>query len=103
MGGTRTLIAIDEGRLLEEVAALRQQNERILELLSGTAAPGGKPKVRLLRVNEVLERVGFKKTTLFEAIKAGRFPEGFKHGNLRLWRESEVDAAIEALSGAAGN
>jgi len=102
MSGPTMLIAVDAS-LRDEVAALREQNERILELLSGTAAPGGKPKVRLLRVNEVLDRVGFKKTTLFEAIKAGRFPEGFKHGNLRLWRESEVDAAIEALSGAAGN
>ncbi len=102
MSGPTMLIAVDAS-LRDEVAALREQNERILELLSGTAAPGGKPKVRLLRVGEVLERVGFKKTTLFEAIKAGRFPEGFKHGNLRLWRESEVDAAIEALSGAAGN
>lgn len=101
MSGPTMMIAIDAS-VRDEIAALRSQNEKILELLSGTAAPG-KPKVKLLRVNEVLERVGFKKTTLFEAIKAGRFPEGFKHGNLRLWRESEVDAAIEALSGAAGN
>ena len=103
MGGTRTLIAIDEGRLLEEVAALRQQNERILELLSGSGVPGGKPKVRLLRVNEVTSRLGIGKTMFFEGVKSGKFPAGFRHGGLRLWREDEIDEAIERLSCGAEN
>ena len=102
MSTPQMLIAIDAS-LRDEIATLRSQNEKILELLSGSGVPGGKPKVRLLRVNEVLERVGLGKTTLFGAIKAGRFPPGFKHGNLRLWREDEIDEAIERLSCGAEN
>ena len=91
------MIAVDT-RILDEVAALREQNERILELLSGERAPGGKPKARLLRVGDVLERLGIGKTMFFEGVKSGKFPAGFRHGGLRLWREDEIDAAIERLS-----
>jgi len=102
MSGPTMMIAVDAS-LRDEVAALREQNEKILALLSGERAPGGKPKVRLLRVGEVTARLGIGKTMFFEGVKNGKFPAGFRHGGLRLWREDEIDEAIERLSAGTEN
>ncbi|MEQ9849712.1 helix-turn-helix transcriptional regulator [Pectobacterium brasiliense] len=50
---------------------------------------------RFIRVSEVLSRVGFSRTTLYERIKEGSFPDRVKIG-LRLvaFVESEIDAWI---------
>ena len=51
---------------------------------------------RLIRVPEVLRRVGFSRTTMYELIKEGRFPD-----KVIIWArsvafvESEIDAWIE--------
>lgn len=102
MSTPQMLIAIDAS-LRDEIATLRSQNEKILELLSGSGVPGEQPKVRLLRVNEVTSRLGIGKTMFFEGVKSGKFPAGFRHGGLRLWREDEIDEAIERLSCGAEN
>ena len=51
---------------------------------------------RLIRVPEVLRRVGFSRTTMYELIKEGRFPDKVIIGERAVaFVESEIDAWIE--------
>ena len=51
---------------------------------------------RLIRVPEVLRRVGFSRTTMYELIKEGRFPDKVIIGARSVaFVESEIDAWIE--------
>lgn len=50
---------------------------------------------RLIRVPEVLRRVGFSRTKMYEFIKEGRFPDKVKIGLRSVaFAESEIDAWI---------
>lgn len=49
----------------------------------------------LIRLNEVLKRTGLSKTTLYELIKQGNFPQQVKLGRTSLWSENEVFHFIE--------
>lgn len=52
---------------------------------------------RFIRVPEVLRRVGFGRTKLYEFIRQGRFPEQVKIGPRTVaFVESEIDEWIEA-------
>ncbi|HAT5065599.1 MULTISPECIES: helix-turn-helix transcriptional regulator [Klebsiella] len=52
---------------------------------------------RFIRVPEVLRRVGFGRTKLYELIRQGRFPEQVKIGPRTVaFVESEIDEWIEA-------
>jgi prophage regulatory protein len=52
---------------------------------------------RFLSVKQVLERVGLCRTTLYERMRAGTFPQTFPLGPTRVaFRESEVDAWMQA-------
>lgn len=51
---------------------------------------------RFIRVPEVLRRVGFSRTTLYERIKEGSFPDRVKIGLRSVaFVESEIDAWID--------
>lgn len=51
---------------------------------------------RILRVDEVVERVGVGRTTLWRWERAGRFPARRQLGDQSVgWLEAEVDAWIE--------
>ncbi|HAU4332949.1 AlpA family transcriptional regulator [Citrobacter freundii] len=51
---------------------------------------------RFIRVPEVLNRVGFSRTTLYERIKEGNFPDREKIGpRCVAFVESEIDEWIE--------
>ena len=51
---------------------------------------------RLIRVPEVLRRVGFSRTTMYELIKEGRLPAKVIIGARSVaFVESEIDAWIE--------
>lgn len=52
------------------------------------------PAPRLLRMPQVLARVGLKKTVIYDRIKAGTFPKPVKLGSASAWPENEVDAWI---------
>lgn len=54
------------------------------------------PQLRLLRLAEVLERVGLGRTTVRERIKRGQFPKPVKMGTLDAWVESEINDWIAA-------
>lgn len=50
-----------------------------------------------LRVEECCKRGGYRgKSSLYAAIRAGKFPKPHKRGRTSVWLESEVQAAIDA-------
>ena len=56
------------------------------------------PGRRLLRPKEVMERMGWSRTTLWRRIRAGEFPAPVKTGaNGTAFYEDEVNAAQENL------
>lgn len=57
----------------------------------------------LLRLPEVLRRVGLKKSALYALIATEDFPAPKKIGTASRWREAEVDAWILALPSSNGD
>jgi prophage regulatory protein len=54
---------------------------------------------RLLRLRQVLDRVGLSKATVYRKISAGEFPRPVSVGRISVrWRESDVGGWIAALS-----
>lgn len=51
---------------------------------------------RLLPLPEVESRSGFKSSFIYQLIKENKFPAPVKIGNASRWRESEVQAWIQA-------
>jgi prophage regulatory protein len=49
---------------------------------------------RLIRLPEVMRRVGMARPTVYRAIKEGRFPEPVKVGSASMWVEREIEAWI---------
>ena len=45
---------------------------------------------RRLRVNDVMNMVGFKRTMIYQRIKNGTFPKQRKDGKMTYWFLSEV-------------
>jgi len=70
---------------------LRSQMERIERLMEE------RRPARLLKLPDVAERVGLSPSSYLKGVKESGFPAGFKHGNNRLWLESEIDALVERL------
>ncbi|HEB57663.1 MAG TPA: AlpA family phage regulatory protein [Gammaproteobacteria bacterium] len=54
--------------------------------------------LRLIRLDEVLERTAISRSELYNRIGDGRFPAPISLGpRLRAWSEQEVDAMISAM------
>jgi prophage regulatory protein len=51
---------------------------------------------RLLRVRDVLSRIGMSRTTLYDSIRAGTFPRPARIHGIAAWSAMEVDAWIDA-------
>lgn len=51
---------------------------------------------RLLRLGEVIERVGLGKSAIYTRIRAKAFPRQVDLGGVSVWVESEIDAWIDA-------
>ena len=57
-----------------------------------------KPK-RLLRLEQVLERIPVSKSTWWAGVRSGRFPESIRMGErCTMWQESDIDAWMEKIS-----
>ena len=54
-------------------------------------------KPSLLRLPQVMQRSGYKKSKIYKAVAAGTFPAPIKDGRTTSWIEEEVDAWIRAL------
>jgi prophage regulatory protein len=46
---------------------------------------------RLLRIPQVIERVGIKKTVIYDRMKAGTFPRPVKLGSASAWPENVIE------------
>lgn len=60
-----------------------------------------RPK-RLLRLPEVLDRIGYKRSRFLELVRLGVFPKPVKLGARAVaWPESQIDAVVDRLVGGA--
>lgn len=50
---------------------------------------------KLLRLSEVVERIGFKKSSIYLWISEGKFPQPLKLGQSTRWVASEVESWLE--------
>jgi prophage regulatory protein len=58
------------------------------------------PQDRFIKLKEVLARVGLSRTSLYELIKAGKFPKQIKLTNRSsAWSEQAVNAWMDAKKG----
>lgn len=55
------------------------------------------PRERLLRLPEVLNRVGMKRSTWYQGIKDGKNPAPKKRGRDSVWPESVIDAYVQQV------
>lgn len=53
--------------------------------------------MKLLRIEEVSERAGWKKTKIYAMMKDGSFPKPVKQGRYSRWLDSDIDAWIESI------
>jgi prophage regulatory protein len=54
---------------------------------------------RLLRLPEVLHRLGIKKSSWYSGVKAGRYPAPRKLGpRVSVWPEGEIDNLVQEIS-----
>ena len=59
--------------------------------------------MKLLRLTDVMDRVGLKKSKIYELIKGGNFPEQIKICGASTWLDTEIDKWImEQVSAARG-
>ena len=73
-----------------------------------TKVPTSKPKTRLIRLNEVLSRTGYGRTSIYRKMDEGSFPKSLKLGSpikdptqfdcrAIAWIEDEVDQWVESI------
>lgn len=61
--------------------------------------PASLPAGRLLRLPEVMARVGLKRSAIYQRMTEGRFPRSRSLGpKCTVWIESEVDAWISDIA-----
>lgn len=51
-----------------------------------------------LTLTQVMERLQLAKSSVYRRIKDGTLPQPIKVGNLQRFKESEIEAAMEALA-----
>ena len=57
------------------------------------------PAPRLIRLPEVMSRVGMKRSAIYQRMSEGRFPKSRSlGGKCTVWVEAEIDAWIQAVS-----
>ena len=68
--------------------------------VSGGIEPVSPPRSRLLRLPEVMDRVGLRRASIYQRMNEGRFPKSRSLGaKCSVWVESEIDAWIEEVIG----
>lgn len=72
--------------------------------ISGSAAPTeiipASPVPRLIRLPEVMARVGLKRSAIYQRMSEGRFPKSRSLGpKCAVWVEREIEEWIERVAG----
>jgi prophage regulatory protein len=66
----------------------------------GDALPQVPPPARLLRLPEVMDRVGLRRSAIYQRMSEGRFPKSRSLGpKCAVWVEAEINDWIAAVSG----
>ncbi|MBC2669521.1 AlpA family phage regulatory protein [Novosphingobium piscinae] len=66
---------------------------------SNAAAGGGLGPARLLRLPEVISRVGLGRSAIYQRMSEGRFPKSRSLGpKCAVWVESEIDDCIRSVA-----
>ena len=61
------------------------------------------PHDSLLRVHNIIERMGVSRSYWWKGVKDGRFPQGIKlSARVTVWRASDIDALIARLGSQGG-
>ncbi len=69
-------------------------NERIFKKMNETTTQ--MPKDRLLRLPQVLEIIPISRTSFWNGVKSGIYPQGVKLGpRTRAWSESEIMGIVK--------
>lgn len=73
-----------------------------MEQINCQSAPAGKfgaEPTRLIRLPEVMQRVGLSRSAIYKRMAEGRFPHSRSLGpKCAVWVEAEIDAWISAIS-----
>lgn len=65
---------------------------------SAEISPASLPPPRLLRLPEVMERVGLRRSAIYQRMSEGRFPRCRTLGaKCSVWVESEINARIDDI------
>lgn len=57
------------------------------------------PPARLLRLPEVIDRVGLRRSAIYQRMSEGRFPKSRSLGpKCAVWVEAEIDEWIQAVA-----
>ena len=63
------------------------------------ALPQVSPPARLLRLPEVIDRVGLRRSAIYQRMSEGRFPKSRSLGpKCTVWVEEEIDAWIRSIA-----
>lgn len=61
--------------------------------------PEAAPPARLLRLPEVIARVGLRRSAIYQRMSEGRFPKSRSLGpKCTVWVEAEIDAWIQEVA-----
>ena len=63
------------------------------------ALPPAPPAARLLRLPEVIDRVGLRRSAIYQRMSEGRFPKSRSLGpKCAVWVEAEIDQWISEIA-----
>ena len=63
------------------------------------ATPSGPAPARLLRLPEVIERVGLRRSAIYQRMSEGRFPKSRSLGpKCAVWVEAEINEWIDSIA-----
>lgn len=63
------------------------------------ALPPAPPPARLLRLPEVIDRVGLRRSAIYQRMSEGRFPKSRSLGpKCAVWVESEIEEWIHSIA-----
>lgn len=72
------------------MTAVSQSNDHVLPPVGVTSSPTS--AARLLRLPEVIARVGLKRSAIYQRMSEGRFPRSRSLGpKCAVWVEAEID------------